>query len=190
MLKTLLLVGVVTSAVVSSKAVAISGEILFSGNLVRNGTSYLDATAITAFNNVETIGVSSGAYAPIPANTPGTINPFTFVGVGTVTEPAPPLTLWTLTSGGVLYSFQLNSVGYDAVPTATSLALHGSGIARIQDATTLADLFDPTAGVWDLQAGTVGNFHFSAGTTVPDGGATAMLIGVGVLGLGALRRKL
>jgi hypothetical protein len=54
--------------------------------------------------------------------------------------------------------------------------------------------FDATPGTFSLTATRTGDniitFGFLADTTaVPDGGATAMLIGAGLLGLGALRRK-
>jgi hypothetical protein len=179
-LKTLALLGAVIATGATVVATPITGGITFEGNLVTDNADFLLATKFTAFNNVQTQGTGTGDYTGIPDNVPATYNPFTFTGPGTLSELNPP-SLWTFTYLGVNYSFDLISVAIGS-RDASGIHLIGSGVAHI-------DGFDATEGSWDLAAGSANQFHFSAGNDVPDGGATAILMGVGLLGVGALRRK-
>jgi hypothetical protein len=78
-------------------------------------------------------------------------------------------------------SFTLTSVvgGIDGFG---NLSLSGSGIAKMFGK-------DDTGGIWSFSADQTGIFNFSSTTSVPDSGATAALLGLGLLGLaGAARR--
>jgi hypothetical protein len=183
-IKTLIIASAVASASSAMALPIINGDIIFAGEYQTDNSSLLDATKFTAFNNVQVLGASTGSYAPVPANYGAgagesvTYNTFTFDPVG-ASLPINPL--WTFETGGVTYSFALTSLAVDT-RTATGIHLIGSGLAHV-------DGFDDTPGSWDLSIGTVGKFHFSAGNAVPDGGATAVFLGAGIIGLGLLRRR-
>jgi hypothetical protein len=66
--------------------------------------------------------------------------------------------------------------------------LSGSGTLYISGGT-----YDPTPGTWVLSANNSGgsiNFFSSDTTAVPDNGATVMLLGASLVGLGVARRRL
>jgi len=179
LLKTITLLGVMAAGSSAMALPIINGDIIFAGTYATDNPDLLVATKFTSFSNVQTIGTSTGSYSAVPANfSPVTYNAFTF---DPVTTSLPMMPLWTFTIGSVTYSFDLTSLAIDT-RSSTGIHLTGSGVAHITD-------FEDTEGLWDLSIGSVGRFHFSAGTEVPDGGATAILIGTGFLALGFLRRK-
>jgi hypothetical protein len=172
-----------SSAIAASSSVMalplITGDIIFAGEYQTDNSDLTLATKFTGFSNVQVLGSSTGSYSPVPANySPVTYNTFTFDPVGT---SLPVVPLWTFTAGGVTYSFDLTSLAIDT-RSASGIHLLGTGIAKI-------DGYENTTGTWDLAIGTVGEFHFSAGNAVPDGGMTAVLLGSGIIGLGLLRRR-
>jgi hypothetical protein len=182
-LKTLSLIGALAFVGSASALPIIQGEIIFAGTYATDNSNLALATKFTSFSNVQTIGTSSGSYAGVPANfSPVTYNTFTF---DPVAASLPIVPLWTLTVGSgptaVTYSFDLTSLTIDT-RSSTGIHLVGSGIAHVTG-------YEDTPGNWDLSIGTVGRFHFSAGTEVPDGGVTAILMGTGLLAVGLLRRK-
>jgi hypothetical protein len=166
-------------------AIPITGEVSFDGTITFNSTDVATATTIASFEN-ERVSASTqvGSYAPIPDNTLATFaEPINFT-----TFSGPLAELWKVTSGGLTYSFDLNSLAV-IFQGPGFLNLSGQGMARITG-------FDPTPGVWRLTA-QEGNqrFSFSASsavvsTGVPDGGSTLILMGVGVMSLALLRHKL
>ncbi len=96
--------------------------------------------------------------------------------------------LWFTTTGGPSSSFTLTSITFIDENVGNSLTLTGLGIASVAG-------FDPTVGSWSFTATQNGsNFGWdsinSPAPRVPDGGATLALLGVSVLGLGAVRRFL
>jgi hypothetical protein len=180
-LKSLIVAGVIAASGSSAFAISISGEISMSGGATANNTDLTAATAISSFGVVTvTPGSTAGAYAGTDGSLV-TYTPFTFTPFSGPISP-----LWTFTSGGVTYSFDLLSVSKDPGATANSLTLHGSGMARIS-----GGVYEDTPGEWvfTINRGT-SLFSFSSSTAVPDGGATAMLVGLGLLGMGCMRRKL
>jgi len=183
-IKTLILASAIATGSSAMALPIINGDIIFAGEYQTDNSNLLDATKFTSFNNVQVLGTSTGSYAPVPENFGAaagesvTYNTFTFDPVGTSLPMSP---LWTFDAGGVTYSFALTSLAIDS-RSATGIHLIGSGLAHI-------DGFEDTPGNWDLSIGSVGRFHFSAGNSVPDGGATAVLLGAGIIGLGILRRR-
>jgi hypothetical protein len=161
----------------------INGSISFSNNsgLTTDSGNLLTATKITGITGVT---VSTGSTAPTGtyAGTDGDavtfITPIDFSG-----SAITPFSLWTFTAGGTTYSFTATSVGV-VTQLATFLNIGGSGIAYVTG-------YTPTAGVWSLTSTSTNSvaLTFSASTTVPDGGTTALLVGLSLLGLSVAARR-
>jgi len=168
---------------VSANAVGITGGISLSGNYATDTGNVNTATKFTAFNNVQVTSVA-GSYATVPTGVPGAVtqNPFSFSPF-----PGPGVTpLWTFVSGGLTYSFDLLSLQTVQQPGDNTLTIHGSGTLKITG-------FDNTAGSYVFTANQLGgtfSFSSSNGAAVPDGGTTIALLGLALVGIGAVRRKL
>jgi hypothetical protein len=162
------------------RAGPITGSIEMNGSYSLNGV--LTATAFTSFSGWTVDGGLLGPTGTF-AGTAGdavTMTPFTFKSF---TGPLDPL--WTFVAGGVTYSFDLTSVTGVAVLGAVVLSGNGwltDGVAG-----------DTTAGTWSFTGGLGkgGTLTIaSAPASVPDGGATVVLLGVALSGLGFIRKKL
>jgi hypothetical protein len=164
------------------QANTISGSIGFSGDVTLNGpvgtaTQVTQWWDITQTLNTPQVGTRTGDFA-------------TYVALGAyVTFATPPWTFnpatavnafWTV--GG--FTFDLTSSSITS-QSATSLDVFGYG-------TVSGNGFDSTPGTWSFTTQDPNNtFTFSSNTrTIPDGGATAMLLGVALSALGLIRRKL
>jgi hypothetical protein len=195
----LLATGLLSCGLFSQNALAIDGTIAFSGSASANHKSTDGTTTkITFASNWVVFPGGDGDYATVAPFTPVTFTSFSFMnddanGVAPpATLVAPVAPLWTFTFGGNTYSFDLTALTSGAVTTnasgsLTSMAFTGTGTAHINGASSPA--------TWSLQgSGRNFLFTFSSSTTtaagVPDGGATVALLGMGLVGIAALRRKL
>lgn len=179
----ILLAGAVV-ALGCSKALAtpFSGTIAFDGTVTLNGT-IAASTAVLSFTNPEvSTGTHDGAYAVVPDNYAVTMKPFTFLPV---LSPDPLYKLWDFTYLGVEYSFDLyGPISVTKVLTGIpTLTIEGNGWAHIG--------LDSARGAWILTTqGRASKLSFSSYTVVPDGGTTALLLGLGLLSVGlAVRRS-
>jgi hypothetical protein len=168
----------------------ISGAISFSGSTTVDNTSFVTATRFLSFQDVFVGSPSalSGDYVGT-SGAAVTVTPFIW-SPPTASTPIDPL--WTFTSGGNTYSFDLSVLHVD-LASPTDLLLSGLGTAHITGPGV--DKLD-TAGQWNFSAQTLGlaNFTFSSTTTipthgVPDGGSTVAMLGTAFLGLSFLSRK-
>lgn len=155
---------------------------LITGAISMGGSANLDtqtlstATKVTSFNSPVLVTAVGGALG-------------SFVSVGNTVTMAPS---WTFTSGQSAmwkvggFTFDLTSSNILDNPR-TDTVLNVAGIGTLS-----GNGYDPTPGSWTFQANThTGNatFGFTAGTTaLPDGGTTAMLLGLGLTGLAMLAR--
>ncbi len=188
MKKTLLAVLATAALTLGAQAVPITGDIDFAGQATFDTTSLATATRVTLFkandlaaNNTGTVTSANGSFSSIAPGTLATMNPYTF-------NPSTAVTpLWTV--GG--FSFNLTSSTIVA-QSSFSLVVRGTGFI-----TSTNPSFDTTPGVWIFSAGqanggTAASFSFQANTAavgVPDGGSTVALLGAGLIGVVALRRK-
>jgi hypothetical protein len=169
-----------------TSASAILGNINFAGAVHLDNNNLASATTVVtwfdAFNNAGKTTVVPGATGAFMGILPGTsvtmAQPWIF-------NPSTPTTaLWSV--GG--FTFDLLSATIVSQST-TFLNVLGTGIVS-------ANGFDPTEATWSF---TVNNsngqpkmmFSFAANNnSVPDGGTTVALLGLALLGVELLRRKL
>lgn len=180
-----LLAGAMLMLATSSMASPISGNISFVGDLNLTGDSSpvlaSNATGID-FVSAITYGGKGGDYASVPLGTPVTFSDFTFYPSSLL----PINDLWSFTSGGKTYNFDLLAVTASHDPVNT-LALNGTGLLEITG-------FDNTPGTWSLttQDGKEGTLTFSSQASavapVPEPGSV-MLLGVGLLGFAIFGKR-
>jgi hypothetical protein len=163
-----------------AQAVEISGIIQFAGKAVLNGPVGT-ATGVTSWSS-SAPGLVAGK-----ANVVDASGDFTALAGTLATFNAPWLfnsslnPLWTAGS----FVFNLTNSAITAQNSST-VAVSGSGIVT-------APGFDPTAGTWyfSTQPGSInGAFSFSASSEVPEGGSAVAMLGMGLLGLAGVRKKL
>ncbi len=176
----------------SAQAVPINGSIGFNGS---GFGSTAGGTSTLTFNNPLSVDARIGDYAGIAPGTTANFAPISFTGSGnTAVLTSNNSPQWTLVSGGTTYSFNLLSLT-SATLTTTTVALSGQGIATISGAINR----DPTFASFSVQ-GTGNAFTFTiiqSSTSasgqqvgVPDGGSAIALLGVGLIALEVMRRKL
>lgn len=189
-MKKQLLIGLLGLALsFTASAIPINGSINFAG-----GTMTFSSTAVTGFGGSTTVNGAAGL-APTGDYTGTEGTAVTFQSTGFTFSPSYSGTnpLWTFMFGGNTYSFDLNAVtsftyvaaGPGVLP---SLTVHGSGILSISGGT-----YDDTTGSFVLASAGSGptTFGFTAGNSaVPDGGTTASLLGVALVGMEVVRRKM
>lgn len=158
----------------SVKAIPINGSIGFSGIFsTDNNSNFTAATQFTSFTSTSVLG-TSGDYAIVTDGTAVTFTPFSFSASG-VTP------LWSFGYGPLTYSFDATTVS--VTTTTNSIIAEGAGYAYITG-------FDATPGTWIITSNGAGaSFTFSASSTVPDGGTTALLVGLGLVGMGLFVRR-
>jgi hypothetical protein len=175
-LKTISALALAMLTAVAAVATPIQGEINFnSGGFITTDTGNLGtATAISAFPTVKVSDDPTGVYAGTAGNVVA-FTPFSFAA-GSVTP------LWSFTVGLVTYSFDATSIIVNT-QNANFLNLIGSGVAHVTG-------YTDTVGKWSLTSTTQGSkFTFGASTSVPEGGLTAAMLGLGLLGLGLAARR-
>lgn len=168
-------------------AVPITGTVDMSGTVFLDNTALGDADGATAFSNVTVGGIPTGSFTGTAGQS------VAWSGFDWNPSNTPILPLWTFTAGTLTYSFDLNSVSVVSQDN-FFLNLVGQGELSI---TGVGSPYEDTAGNWSFtisnpSGGAHANFAFTfanSQTAVPDGGATALLLGLGFLGLGAIARR-
>lgn len=166
------------------QATPISGNITLGGNDTMDGTSVNNSTTVTGWSAVTTGGAASGSFIGILAGTAVTMgSPWIF------SPSTPTPALWSV--GGFTFNLGTSTIITD---TAGYLNITGDGTI-----TSTNPSLDPTPFVWRFgtqdPSSQVGNnlpvFTFSGATgSVPDGGTTAMLLGIALSGVALLKKKL
>ncbi|HEY6226601.1 MAG TPA: VPDSG-CTERM sorting domain-containing protein [Verrucomicrobiae bacterium] len=174
------------------QAIMINGSIDMSGTATLNNTLLGSASAATGFSAVTVGGTPTGSFT----GTFGDAVTWSAFSWPSSTTVAP---LWVFTDAGTgwTYSFNLDNVTVKSQDN-EFLNLKGNGVLSITGDLLHPSPYDSTTGAWSFTISNPGggahsNFDFTfanSQTAVPDGGATIALLGVGLLGLGALRRKI
>jgi hypothetical protein len=169
-----------------SQAVPITGTLAMGGAVTLDNANLGLATEATAFPfSVVTSGTDSfggTAFSFVSWTTPFSWNP-----------PNTPISdLWKFTSGGRTYSFELDSVSILS-QSSSFLNLSGMGVLAI---TGSGPVYDDTPGNFTFAITSSGpnstmTLGFAASNSaVPDGGLTLSFLGLAMVGIEGLRRKL
>lgn len=156
----------------------INGAITFAGGAVYDTMSLATATRVDAFS-VVTVQSRDGDFSGF-VNVGDSVT-MAMPWIFTPSTPTPGL--WSV--GGFTYDLSSSNV---VLQNADFLVIEGTG-------TIMGNGFDPTEGTWSFTSQSPdanGIFSFSASGDfqgVPDGGITAALLGVGLVGIELLRRK-
>ncbi len=178
----MLAIGFISCALFSEQAQAtpITGDLGFSGGTTFNTTSLATATRVNSW--FAFVGTTTGSFVGVPI---GSVVTLAAPWIFNPSTPTPGL--WSV--GG--FSFDLDTATID---TQNSHLLSITGTGTLSGAG-----FDPTPGTWAFSAQSAGGIHqtsftFSADTNtgagVPDGGSAVALLGIALVGLEGLRRKL
>jgi hypothetical protein len=169
-----------------AQAVQISGALTFGGTVELNTGSAGTATAVTAWHGTGGVGL------PTVQSVGGGFVGFVTSGDAT-TFHAP----WSFASGPVPAFWSVDGFTFDLTESHVfsqggfppGVTVNGSGFVSGHG-------FDPTFMTWsfttqDPPAGTPPVFSFSAASgTIPDSGSTVALLGLAIVGVEALRRKM
>ena len=185
-LKLIATIAIGAIAASSANAAMIQGDIDINGSGTLNGTGVDDATSLTGIS--AGFGSSAtGDYAGFVGGGPGaptvTFKDLDWTTAG-YTGALAIDDLWSFVYTGVTYSFDLATITTNEVVGGT-LVIQGRGTAQ-------ATGFDDNPGAqFSLSSSSAGtSIAFTTSTSVPDSGHTAALLGLGMLGLAGLAKRL
>jgi hypothetical protein len=172
----------VLAVTASVQATSIIGSIGFSGTYTQNGGTHGTLSTATSFGitTVAIGGPPTGVF--VGATTPAFATP---IGVNGNAPSLVGVQLWSVIVGSTTYSMVVTTESQPFTST-TSIILQGNG--TMQD----GNAADNTGGFWQIAFGAAGESFTWQNTSnsVPDGGATVMLLGIALSGLGLLKKKL
>jgi hypothetical protein len=181
--KTILVIAIIACGLFCQHAQAaqITGNITFTGTCSLNTNSASTATMVTGWHGLGTGGL------PQVASHDGSFNGF--VNDGDAVTIAFP---WSFNSGAVPNFWRVDGFVFDL--TTSSITMQGGGSVAVQGTGTISgNGFDLTVGTWGFTTqnpSAHSRFSFSAsGGAVPDGGSGVALLGIALVGIEGLRRK-
>lgn len=182
-LSAILITGLVTFGLFCqpAHAVPLSGNITFAGTVSLDTASAGTATQVTAWH-----GLGAGGLPQVQSRDGGFA---AFVTPGDATTFFAP---WSFNSGAISTFWSVDGFTFDLITS--SIATQSGGTVTVDGTgTILGHGFDPTVGTWHFTTqdpAASAQFSFSAATgTVPDGGTAIELLGLGLIGLGVMRRR-
>lgn len=192
-----LIAGVLTCGVASqhAQAVPITGSIEFDGQVKlvdgSGDTVTLDFGAARVDGVENFANDPTGDYSALSFGIAATFKDFTINLSDLSFVPDDPVDpVWMVVHEGITYRFRLDTITQASIPPSLTEAwsINGTGYASITGVDTD---FEETFGTFSIGAGGNDNptFHFTAGSAVPDGGATLALLGFAFMGVETFRRK-
>lgn len=177
MKKTLLLLALMLSAA-AAQALPISGEIHFGGMFSTDTGDLASATKIVDFPKAFVIDATGDFKADgIEFSDPATIVGYSFDPDLIVTNP-----LWTVKGTSHTWTFDLSNISV-SLQTSSQLNMIGDGMIY-------RDGVDATSGAWVFTGNSGGSiFTFSAHSNSVPEPAILALMGLGFVGMGAVRRR-
>jgi len=183
-----LAIGFISCALFTQEAQAsqITGNITLGGTVSLNTGSAGTATAVTAWHGI------GGAGSPFVTSFDGDFTGF--VTAGDATSIVAP---WSFNSGPVPMFWTVDGFTFDL--TSSSIFSQGGvppGVVVNRSGFVSRNGFDPTFMSWSFTTQDPGTGHprifsFSAANgSVPDGGSAVALLGLALVGIEVLRRKL
>jgi hypothetical protein len=182
-------VAVMLTCAQSILAVPITGGIGFTGEVTYDTTSAGTATQVTSWVAPITVNSHSGSFSAVP--------------LGSVATFASAV--WNLDTISVINNFWAVS-GFTFNLVSSSITAHGgtpgvNGFVVVSGTGIVTGPagsgYDPTTLTWNFESsdasmspGPHWSFTATAPVSVPDGGATVMLLGVALSGLALLKKKL
>ncbi len=166
----------------TANATPITGDISISGSVQLDNQMLGAATAVTTVNGAF-VTAANGSFSGTEGSS---VNYSTFAWNP---SNAPITPLWNFTNLGITYSFDLLSL---SIVTQNNVDLILSGLGKLN-----VTGMDETTGTWRFSVNNAGgaahanyNFGFtSSNSALPDSGSTALLLGLGVLGLAAAAKR-
>lgn len=168
----------------------ITGKVNFNGAATLDSTNLATATRVVSWSDTETTGGNTGSFSGVTNNVPVTFfAPWNF-------NSGPIMNFWSFNSPGGNFRFDLTA---STISSQNSMFLTVSGTGFIRGTNSMGDSFTPTAGNWAFTiqdsssgGGATFTFSFSADTSavVPEGGSALALLGIGLVAVEAIRRKL
>ena len=167
----------------TDQAVPITGNIGFSGTADLNAHSVNTATAVVAggWGNT-TVGSDSGSFAFIPTLTPVVMTS----------------SQWNFVSGALPAFWSVGGFTFDLA--SSSIFSQGGGFLNVLLAGTVSgNSYDPTAFTGSFQVANPSangdvtfteRISFNSPVSVPDGGATVLLLGMGLVAMALLKRRM
>ncbi len=193
MKRTWLIVGAAMAACMVggiAQAVPITGDITFAGGVQLDTSSAGTATEVLSWTG------PGGTGMPVVISDDGS---FSGIAAGTQVTFAAP---WSFNSGAVSALWAVGGFTFDL--TSSHIVFQGgspAGVLVDGIGAVSGNGLDSEAMTWSFSTSDPGAsgadsliFSFQAASgatgTVPDGGTTAMLLGLGVLGLGLLKKRI
>lgn len=187
-LKVLTVAAAVCGVAGIAQAVPVTGDITFAGGVQLDTASAGTATEVLAWTG------PGGTGEPIVISDDGS---FSGIAPGTEVAFTAP---WLFNSGAVAALWSVGGFTFDL--TESHIVFQGgspAGVLVDGTGTVSGNGLDATSMTWSFttqdpsaigEDSSIFSFSAAGGTTVPDGGTTAMLLGLGVLGLGLLKKQM
>lgn len=198
MTKLKLILGFVITAFIAgqaAEAIMVNGSIEFAGNneLLNNtgpDTGNMDVDADAVDFGLAIVSAASGSFSAIPAGiiggTPATFTDFSFGELGTV-GPLSVTPLWMVTYGDFDYSFALTAITSNALGSGQRTLAGVGEVSIVSNNQAVKSPYEVSIGSWEFSQS--GDLTFTAASNVPDSGASAVLLGLGLLGLAGTARR-